>query len=165
MAKAIHDSEAQAIGQQVIVACAVVHHAFDGIEKIFLPKRADTKKFMPGVYEFPGGHVDFGEDIIAGLTRELTEECGKSIVVGDPFAVFTYENKVKASHSIEVVYFAQFANGVDDITVHLEDHSGYDWIAEDELHKVLVGGKTVDDEEYIILKKAFALLKGARLKF
>lgn len=165
MTKTQHDSEIRAEGQQVIVACALIHHNFDGVEKVFLPKRADTKKFMPGVYELPGGHVDFGEDIVDGLKRELIEEFGKSIVVGDPFAAFTYKNEVKASHSVEVVYFAQFEDGIDDVEVHPEDHSGYKWFSESELANMLVGGKTEDDEEYKLVKRAFHLLKGGAPTF
>lgn len=165
MTKTMHDSETLAHGQQVIVACALIHHVFDGVEKIFLPKRADTKKFMPSVYELPGGHVDFGEDIVRGLCRELMEEFDKEIIVGDPFAAFTYTNNVKVSHSIEVVYFAQFKDGTEDIEVHPEDHSGYKWFAEGELKEMLVAGKTEDDEEYKILHKAFSLLKGNQLRF
>jgi 8-oxo-dGTP diphosphatase len=165
MTKTIHDSEVLAQGQQVIVTCALVHYNYDGVEKIFLPKRAETKKFMPGVYELPGGHVDFGEDIVVGLKRELIEEFGKEITVGDPFAAFTYKNEVKRSHSIEVVYFAQFTNGPGDISINPEDHSGYAWLGADELPKMLVGGKTEDDEEYKILQKAFSILSGDSLQF
>lgn len=165
MTKTQHDSETKAEGQQVIVACALIHHNFDGVEKVFLPKRADTKKFMPGVYELPGGHVDFGEDIVDGLRRELVEEFGKNITVGDPFAAFTYKNEVKASHSVEVVYFAQFEDGIDGIEVHPEDHSGYKWFSEADLANMLVGGKTEDDEEYKLIKSAFSLLNGASPRF
>lgn len=160
MTKTQHDSETRAEGQQVIVACALIHHNFEGVEQVFLPKRADTKKFMPGVYELPGGHVDFGEDIVEGLKRELLEEFGKKISVGDPFAAFTYKNEVKASHSVEVVYFAQFEGGIEDVELHPEDHSGYEWFGEEDLAKMLIGGKTEEDEEYKLIKKAFALLKG-----
>lgn len=165
MTKTMHDSETRAEGQQVIVACALIHHNFDGVEKVFLPKRADTKKFMPGVYELPGGHVDFGEDITTGLKRELIEEFGKKITVGDPFAAFTYKNDVKMSHSVEVVYFAQFEDGIDDIDVHPEDHSGYDWFGEADLHAMLVSGKTEDDEEYKLIRHAFKLLSGDSPQF
>jgi 8-oxo-dGTP diphosphatase len=77
MTKISHDSETPAHGQQVIVACAFIHHSFDGVEKVFLAQRADTKKFFPGVYEIPGGHIDFGEDVIVGLKREVQEELGQ----------------------------------------------------------------------------------------
>lgn len=161
----MHDSETPAHGQQVIVACAFVHHNFDGVEKVFLPKRADTKKFMPGVYELPGGHIDFGEDLVEGLKREVREEFNKEITVGNPFAAFTYENKVKGSHSIEVVHFAQFEGGIDDISTNPEDHSGYIWLAENLLHDMLVAGKTEEDEEYRTIKRGFELLRGEDLHF
>lgn len=159
-----HDSETPARGQQVITACAFIHHNFDGIEKVFLPKRADTKKFLPGVYELPGGHIDYGEDIVAGLKREILEEMGMKISVGDPFAAFTYLNKVKGSHSIEVIYFAQFGDPIEKITIHSEDHSRFDWIAEDELPKIITANKRGDDPEILAIKRGFALLRGELLK-
>lgn len=165
MQKTIHDSETKAEGLQVIVACAFVHHKFNGIEKVFLPKRASTKKFMPNVYELPGGHIDFGEDITEGLERELFEEFGKKIVLGDPFAVFTYSNEVKRSRSVEIVYFAQFKDGIDNIEIHPEDHSGYEWIGKADIAKILIEGKTEDDEEYRLIKRAFDLLEGSSLRF
>lgn len=166
MVKINHDSETRAEGQQVIVACAFIHHSFDGTEKVFLPKRADTKKFMPGVYELPGGHVDFGEDITTGLKREVMEEFNKEIILGDPFATFTYTNDVKGTHSIETVYFATFSNGIDNIVVHPEDHSSYQWLSESELAKMLEGtSKNENDAEYQIINHAFKLLRGEALNF
>src|SRR4051812_35084962 len=106
MTTASHDSETPAQGQQVITACALIHHNFDGVTKVFLPKRADTKKFLPGVYEIPGGHIDFGENIIEGLKREVREELEVDVAIGDPFAVFDYTNPIKGSHSVEIIYFA-----------------------------------------------------------
>lgn len=75
-AKISHDSETPAQGQQVITACAFIHQQFDGVEKLFWPKRADTKKFLPGVYELPGGHIDFGEDLIPGLIQSASSSGG-----------------------------------------------------------------------------------------
>jgi 8-oxo-dGTP diphosphatase len=121
-----HDSETPAQGQQVITACALIHHSFDGVEKIFFPKRADTKKFLPGVYELPGGHIDYGEDIVEGLKREIMEEFGMTVSVGDPFAAFTYRNDVKGSHSVEVISFAEFTDPLDHIVIHQEDHSRFE---------------------------------------
>lgn len=103
MVKLLHDSETPAHGQQVISACAFIHHDFGAIKKVFLPRRATTKKFLPGLYELPGGHIDYGEDIVAGLKCEIMEEFGMNIEAGDPFAAFTYVNTVKGSHSIEVI--------------------------------------------------------------
>jgi 8-oxo-dGTP diphosphatase len=159
--KVSHDSETPAHGQQVITASALIHHNFDGVEKIFLPKRANTKKFLPSVYELPGGHIDFGEDIVEGLKREVMEEFGVRIKVGDPFACFTYTNDVKGSHSIEVIYFATLLDPVEKIKIDPEDHSGFIWLSRDEID----AAKPITDAELRNVRKAFELLHGGQLDF
>ena len=173
MAKVSHDSETPAHGQQVISACVFIHHKFDGVEKVFLPKRTDTKKFLPGLYELPGGHIDFGEDIVDGLRREIKEEFDRDISIGDPFTAFTYENQIKGSHTIEVIYFARLLDSIDNIAINPEDHSGYDWLSEQEVidHKAeIVPTEHVthtyaDDPEYLAILKGFKLLRGESLNF
>lgn len=163
--KTAHDSETAAHGQQVITACALIHKEFDGVIKAFLPKRANTKKFLPGVYEIPGGHIDFGEDIVAGLKREIKEEFGADISVGDPFACFTYSNEVKGSHSVEVIYFATFISPLEAMELHPDDHSEYGWFAENELDKVVSTIKRNDDPEIQAIRRAFGLLRGVSIIF
>jgi 8-oxo-dGTP pyrophosphatase MutT (NUDIX family) len=149
-----HDSETPAEGKQVITACAFIHQNFDGVEKLFLPKRALTKKFLPGVFELPGGHIDFGEDIIEGLKREVMEEHSMNISVGDPFSVITYTNHIKGSHSIEVDYFAEFIDPIENIKINPEDHSEYLWVAENEIPT------DISQETLHSIQKGFCLLRG-----
>jgi 8-oxo-dGTP pyrophosphatase MutT (NUDIX family) len=171
MAKTIHDSETPAHGQQVITVCAFIYHEFDGVRKVFLPKRAATKKFLPGLYELPGGHVDFGEDLIVGLKREVMEELGMTIKVGDPFAAFTYQNLVKGSHTVEVIYFATFIEPIDQISINLEDHESYQWFSEEEVKarpaRLIptqhVTQLTNEDPEYQAVLKGFELLEVSSL--
>lgn len=158
------DSEKLAEGQQVFTACAFIHYTFDGVSKVFLPKRAATKKFLPGVFELPGGHIEFGEDMVEGLKREVREEFGVDITVGDPFGYFTYMNEVKKSHSIEVVYFAQLTSPLEDITLNPADHSEYVWVAANELEKVYSEEKGAGDKEFEVLRRGFALLGGEPLR-
>lgn len=160
-----HDSETPAQGQQVISVCGFIHHNFDGIDKVFLPKRAVTKKFLPGVHELPGGHVDFGEEAVVALKREVDEELGMSIKVGDIFYEFSYMNEIKGSHSIEVIYFAQFIEPIDNIRIHPEDHSEYGWFAENELVNATTTDKGLEDQEFVAMRKGFALLRGEPIKF
>lgn len=161
--KAQHDSETIASGQQVFTVCAFIWQEFDGIKKVFLPKRAATKKFLPGVYELPGGHIEYGEDLVSGLKREITEEFAMQVRVGDTISAFTYMNDVKQSHSIEVIYFAQFIDPLENIEIHPDDHETYGWFAEDELADVYDCQKGVGDHEFIAVRKGFALLRGDQL--
>lgn len=158
MAKVQHDSETPANGQQVMSAVAFVYRMIDGQLQVFLPRRASTKKFLPGVYELPGGHIDYGEDIEAGLTREIMEEFGVRVELGDPFAAFTYMNEIKGSHSIEVIYFARFLDPEDAITLEPEDHSEYTWATLTDLPRLYDGLKGMDDTEVKKIVRGFELL-------
>lgn len=155
-----HDSETLAKGQQVFTACAFIWHLFDDEVKIFLPKRAATKKFLPGVYELPGGHIDYAEDLKDALAREIMEEFGMHAAIGDVVDVFTYMNEVKKSHSIEVVYYAQFTDRLEDISLSPEDHSECRWFAESDIRGTLSAEKGKDDPELQVIEKGFKLLKG-----
>ena len=164
MATVSQDSETPAAGQQVIVACALIHHDFDGVEKVFLAQRATTKKFYPGVYEIPGGHIDFGEDIIAGLKREIREELRKDIIVGDAFSAFTYMNDVKGAHAVEVAFFAEFSGGIEDIMINPQDHMAWGWFTASDKQKFMVNRKPDDPEPSVILH-GLKLLNGKKLDF
>lgn len=163
--KTVHDSATPTPGQQVITACAFIHQEFDGVHKVFMAKRADTKKFLPGVYELPGGHIDFGETTEDGLVREIQEEFGIDVRLGDPFAVFTYANEIKGSHSIEVIYFAQLVDPDTDVKPNPEDHSSYGWFSEAELSQAFVGEKDTEDDEVKAIYRGFTLLAGGKINF
>ena len=160
-----HDSEVPAHGQQVITACAFIWHEFDGVKKLFLPRRAGTKKFLPGKFELPGGHVDFGENIIDGLKREISEEFGVCTKVGDSFAAFDYKNEIKGSHSIEVVYFATFVDPIDNIKLHPDDHSEFIWFDGNDFNEIVENMGGEGDPEFKNVKRGFELLNGESLKF
>ena len=151
--------------QQVITACAFLHHDFNGIEKVFLPRRTDTKRFLPGVYELPGGHIEYGEDLVTGLKREILEEFGMRIAVGDPFFAFTYLNEIKGSHSVEIIYFARFEDPIEEIRLNPEDHSACGWFDVNELDQVMDAVKGDGDPEIQAIRKGFELLLGRELKY
>jgi 8-oxo-dGTP diphosphatase len=154
-----HDSETLAEGQQVFTASAFIWREENGVKQVFLARRAATKKFLPGVWELPGGHIDYGEDMREGLAREVMEEFGMHINVSDVLDVFTYMNEVKKSHSIEVIYMAQFTDPLENIQANPEDHSTYDWFSKAELPQTFVSPKDERDPEIIAIRKGFARLK------
>ena len=56
----------------------VVHlHVFNSKGELYLQKRPDWKEIQPGKWDTAtGGHVDYGEDVIHALHREVGEELG-----------------------------------------------------------------------------------------
>lgn len=138
--------------QQKITACAFLHKD----NKLFIARRAATKKFLPGKYELPGGHIEFGETMEAGLQREFQEEFGVAITVSDPFYVFTYtrEKDGVALHVIEVIYFVTIKDEQQTIQLNPEDHSEYKWINEAEVDSLLDPAEA----ETAAIHKGFKLL-------
>ena len=74
----------------VIVSVAVLFHRGE----VLLTRRMEGAH-LAGLWEFPGGKVEEGEDPEDALIREVREECGVQIAVEDIFDVtfHRYESK------------------------------------------------------------------------
>jgi A/G-specific adenine glycosylase len=70
---------------QFVVTAAVIRR--NG--KILLAKRP-SKGLLGGMWEFPGGKVERGEDLGACLIREIREELGVGIRVGDAIGIYRH---------------------------------------------------------------------------
>ena len=57
--------------------------------KILLAKRP-SKGLLGGMWEFPGGKIEKDETLEECLSREIREELGAIIQVGDPFGVYQH---------------------------------------------------------------------------
>ena len=71
----------QASTPRVAASVIVLRGAGDGLE-VLLVRRTPEARFMGGVWVFPGGAVDAGEDEAGAALRELEEEAG--VTVDDP---------------------------------------------------------------------------------
>lgn len=147
-------SEPQITGGQVITACACVYtQSADGY-KILLMQRAESKKFLPNVYELLGGHIEYGETLEEGLKREIREEVEREVMIEMVCGAFTYVNQIKNVHAVEVVYLARFVDGKTDVVLNPEDHQAYVWVSEDELPRYYAQG----DLEGEVVRQAFSCL-------
>lgn len=136
--------------QQSITACAFLHNQ----GKLFIAKRASSKSFLPNIFEIPGGHIEFGETLEAGLQREIKEEFNIDIIIQDVFHAFTYVNK--DVHTVEVDYFAVMKDSSQPIQLKPQDHSEYAWITNNEVHKYFDatdGVRKIIDKGFHILSK------------
>lgn len=96
-------------------------------DRILIARRAPAKH-LGGYWEFPGGKVEEGESEPACLQRELEEELGIVVRVGDFFMenVHRYGEK----QIILRAYFCEHLSG--DIT--LNDHDCVLWIEKENFH-------------------------------
>lgn len=141
---------------QAIVACAIIHLKVDNEVKILLTKRSLTSNFLPGSYELPGGHIEYGEDLPTGLARELKEELNLLVKIGDIFSALTYSHNDK--HTVELVYFATPISDISEIKIQEDEIAESRWIIEDEIDTIVSANKNSNDPEILILKKAFKKL-------
>jgi 8-oxo-dGTP diphosphatase len=153
MSKVSHGDDAATATQRIITACALMHE-FDGTLKILLARRAMTKKFQPGKYELPGGHIAFGEDMVAGLQRAVLAELGVRIAVEHPFAAFGYINEARGAHTVKIVYLAKLLSPPESISLRPEVHSDFKWLCRDELE---LAEYPHGDSELAAITRAFTL--------
>ena len=84
-----------------------------------------------GMWEFPGGKIELGEEREEALKREIDEELAVEIVVEE--LVCTVEYDYPNFHLTMHCYFCSIANG----EVELLEHKSARWLAHDELDSVV----------------------------
>ncbi len=68
-----------------IVAAAVIQRG-----GLVLIAQRPSYGLLGGMWEFPGGKLEPGEDFAAALAREMREELGVEVQVGEPFGVYRH---------------------------------------------------------------------------
>jgi A/G-specific adenine glycosylase len=58
-------------------------------EQVMIARRPSSG-LLGGLWEFPGGKLEPGEDFEQGLRREILEELGVTVLVGEPFGVYNH---------------------------------------------------------------------------
>ena len=105
---------------QVVVAGALI----SGSALLVAQRRRPPE--LAGLWELPGGKVGAGESEADALTRELTEELGIAVTVGDRIG-----EDVPIGEALVLRAYAVTQTGG---TLHPHDHRALRWVAADELH-------------------------------
>ncbi len=109
-----------------------VYGAIFNKEKNLLIVRRALHDSQPGIWEIPGGALDYNEDLDQGVKREVYEETGLSVRVLFPFAAQS-GTSTKGYQVIRIAYLCELLN--DSQTVHLSrDHDEYKWVNLEEIN-------------------------------
>lgn len=107
--------------------------------------------------DLPGGKVQVGEtDFTASLQREVMEETGLSISVGDPFEVWYYEFAPDSPHRNAgkkiycVAFCATYVSG--EVTIS-DEHTSFVWVTKETFPEHVAR----ENNYYEIIQKYFAL--------
>ncbi len=105
------------------VSCAIIENG----GKVFSAQRSEAMS-LPLKWEFPGGKINDGENPAECLKRELYEELGIEIVVGQRLSPVKYHYP---TFSVTLYPFiCIIVSG--EITLH--EHAAIDWLTPEELH-------------------------------
>ena len=124
-------------------------------DQVLIVQRSMREKFFPGVYEMPGGKVDFGERAEDAVKREVKEETNLDIKVFEPFYTFSYVSGISDGskrHTIEIVFRCELNCPRDQIKLSM-DHDNFKWIGQKEIDNNF--GST--DQISAVIRKGFKL--------
>ncbi|MFB6246330.1 MAG: NUDIX domain-containing protein [Candidatus Pacearchaeota archaeon] len=105
----------------------------------FLVVRRSEESGGAGTWEFPGGHIEFGEHPDNAVVREVKEETGLDLKPKYVYRIFSkeYEKEDKKVHKIRIVYY--FETSEDKVKLDPREHDDYRWLSKDELEGFLIG--------------------------
>jgi 8-oxo-dGTP pyrophosphatase MutT (NUDIX family) len=116
-----------------IVAKAAV---FDEDGRLLVLTRSQDDSHRPGGMDFPGGRVNEGEAIVAGVLRELTEEAGLQLQPQDVQLCFAYTyigERSESGQTANFVWLGFVAAMPADQQIQLShEHSTYRWLSVEE---------------------------------
>ncbi|MTI49223.1 NUDIX domain-containing protein [Sporosalibacterium faouarense] len=79
--------------------------------KILLLKRSENSSFGGGLWDIPGGKLEFGERPEESLKREINEETSLNIKIQEILDINSGINYEKNKQYITIVYLTKYENG------------------------------------------------------
>ena len=119
--------------------------------KILVLKRPKKGVNFSGMYDLPGGHIDKGESVEECLIREIQEETGLEVRIGDILSVEEYPKSDEMFDKKKALRFIAYAES-DEVEI-TEEHDSFEWLAFEEAIKK-IGKEGYEGEKRKTLIKA-----------
>lgn len=133
------------IVEKIAVAGIIIQ---DG--KVLILQRGDNDVYLPGLWEIPSGKREPSEKTIDGCKREVKEETGLKVKVGNQIGIFEYRVE-KPEEIREVTQINFLVKPIGEVKVKLSsEHQKFAWITEAEIDNYNITKETKE-----IIRKAF----------
>lgn len=90
--------------------------------KVLILKRSADSKTNPGRWELPGGKVDQGEAFDVALVREVEEETGLKISLGN--VIGASQQNLPLFRAVHLIMYGEIVEGELNLS---SEHEGYAW--------------------------------------
>lgn len=115
--------------------------------KFLILKRTKPARGERDFWELPGGGQDFGESPQEALIRELDEETGLSVIVGQPVCVWHHLRP----DNVQIIGMTFKCKAMSTEIRLSEEHSEYAWVTKDELASYKVFPELITEMEPVII--------------
>lgn len=111
----------------LVVHCLITRK---GGTELLIMKRSLDETYLPGVWDVPGGTLEWGEDPFEGVARETQEEAGLDIKSAKLFDYYSNVDSGKQKHFVTLIFVTEY-DGDQEPTLS-EDHAEYAWVTKEE---------------------------------
>ena len=119
--------------------------------RLFLARRGPKATNERGLWEFPGGSVELGERLADALRREIREEYGVEIEVGELLDVVDHILPDEDQHWVSPTFICRIASG-EPVIREPEKCSEIGWFAPGQAPPALTAISRENLENYVKLK-------------
>lgn len=94
--------------------------------KYLVTRRSKVSSYMPLKWDIPGGIVEPGETLEEAICREVSEETGLDVHMGNVVFIYANRDQLPIRQTFQAVYLCEYKGG----DVHLDplEHDTYQWL-------------------------------------
>ncbi len=126
--------------------------------KVLILKRAKNDKLNPSKYDLPGGHIEKGESLNESIIREVQEETGLQVVMGNIIDVVEFpQDSLLFKEEKRGIRCICYANSSKVELSH--EHDEYEWVSLNQITEKLSPDDEFEKEKIKTIQKAQTYLE------